>query len=641
MRLLYIYIDEHDPHIEDYGPFKNAQMNFTDRYTFEFDRLTNTLSCSKNETSVSDNFFSSKGVVQCISAIIGKNGSGKTSIANAMHTKEILGTFGCIIAYDFDGKVFVRNSLKNNKRTAESSNIKDGEIKLNSDISDIKITREVDNYHFLYTSNFFSVDHTMQTYCDSFFNLSTSYLMYEDYKKEKRFNEEEVKKEINNVRNSDNLNEVGEIDKVSSHRAMDYYRNISFFASYHTLEKKLPLSLHIPKSIRLRFLNNDIEQLKNETDTNKDFNSLLKEIFEIFERLEKAENSNNKVLVKFTKCFLANWIIELGKHKFEFKNKVILEEELRFFKFIDVPVDIHIIIHLEHFLDNLLTHLKIKEEFRNKALRIKLKNFRHLVRLIDDNNYQINHGFIQFNLNEETAKEFSYFYSLYDSCRSNSHFMSFEWWPVISSGEAAQLNIYSRIFSYLQEAKTENFKQRNLIIFMDEIEITIHPDLQRSLISNLIEFLECFFTDKYKIHLIFASHSPILLSDIPFSNTVFLRKKEDGSGCEVVPHEEIPSKTFAANIFNLYKHSFFTEGTIGTFAESKIQDLVKYFKRDENTPIKSDEEAQNLIDLIGEPVVATKLRSMLDEKNQNDIPSQIKILEQKLEKLRNDQNSNK
>jgi len=130
--------------------------------------------------------------------------------------------------------------------------------------------------------------------------------------------------------------------------------------------------------------------------------------------------------------------------------------------------------------------------------------------------------------------------------------------PPISSGEMSYLSMYARLDQGLPESG-------NQIVFLDEVETTLHPQLQTEIVSRTIAFLS-FARPSLKCHVIFASHSPMLLSDIPLENVVFLK---DGRQVEV------KQKTFASNIFDLYKESFFMQGgTLGAFATMKVNVLL-------------------------------------------------------------------
>ena len=91
-----------------------------------------------------------------------------------------------------------------------------------------------------------------------------------------------------------------------------------------------------------------------------------------------------------------------------------------------------------------------------------------------------------------------------------------------------------------------------------------------------LQFFELFFPCA-KVHLVFASHSPILLSDIPKENCEFLDRSANGMSPRGMRGglEQIQN-TFGANIFDLYRLPFFmVNGTMGRFAAEKINKVLK------------------------------------------------------------------
>jgi hypothetical protein len=72
-------------------------------------------------------------------------------------------------------------------------------------------------------------------------------------------------------------------------------------------------------------------------------------------------------------------------------------------------------------------------------------------------------------------------------------------------------------------------------------------------------------------NIIFTTHSPFILSDLPKENVIFLEK-----GKQVYPFED-RKQTFGANIHTLLSHGFFMkDGLMGEFAKEKIQSIINY-----------------------------------------------------------------
>lgn len=166
------------------------------------------------------------------------------------------------------------------------------------------------------------------------------------------------------------------------------------------------------------------------------------------------------------------------------------------------------------------------------------------------------------------------------------------------------LNILS-----VKENTDDMFSYRNINIVLDEIELYFHPEYQKKYISNLVDVFNRLDLNKQcKINIVLSTHSPFILSDIPKQNILFL---EEG----VPVHSDCkPVETFAANISDLLKDSFFLEeGFIGEFAAEKIRKLIEKIYKDEEISLENYDKYKEEIKLIGEPLIKNKLLMMLDE----------------------------
>lgn len=178
----------------------------------------------------------------------------------------------------------------------------------------------------------------------------------------------------------------------------------------------------------------------------------------------------------------------------------------------------------------------------------------------------------------------------------------------LSAGEMSVLALFGRLFDHLIESFAD--ESAHLVLFLDESETTLHPQLQRNLVSYLIEFFEVFFP-QIRAHIMFATHSPIVLSDIPKGNCVFF-------GCEGDELRDMQN-TFGANIFDLYRLPFvLTNGTTGTFAQNKIDALIeKIFLRVskeglDNGGLVINEQDKAVAKLVGDERVKRYLQGWID-----------------------------
>lgn len=193
----------------------------------------------------------------------------------------------------------------------------------------------------------------------------------------------------------------------------------------------------------------------------------------------------------------------------------------------------------------------------------------------------------------------------------------------LSSGEQQYYNaINTIVYHVLNLDSIPNHFNRVNVIF-DEIELYFHPEFQRRFISDLIKSLRNLDLANIKeFNIVFSTHSPFILSDIPSSNILRLKKGEP---------QKNPNQTFAANIYDILKDDFFLEdGVVGEFASEKIAEVLE-------GRISNEESCLKIIEIIGDPllksVVAEKFSSRIKE--ENVLEEQIKKLQNQLNNIRN------
>ncbi|MDA1806307.1 AAA family ATPase [Bacillus cereus group sp. BY32LC] len=192
-------------------------------------------------------------------------------------------------------------------------------------------------------------------------------------------------------------------------------------------------------------------------------------------------------------------------------------------------------------------------------------------------------------------------------------FLNFDWYDM-SSGEKAIFNLISRFYNALElVGDTED-----LLILIDEGETYFHPEWQRRYIYMLLEALPRIFSMK-NIQIIFTSNTPLVISDLPRENIVFLERKE--GICYVRKSDEF-RKTFGANIHTLFSDSFFMKNEIiGKFAKEKIEHIIdllnkddEIFKRDVTKNKINLKKIKREILVIGERLIRNKLVDMYNRK---------------------------
>lgn len=175
--------------------------------------------------------------------------------------------------------------------------------------------------------------------------------------------------------------------------------------------------------------------------------------------------------------------------------------------------------------------------------------------------------------------------------------------PLLSSGERQYLFTISAYMYHLRNIisvpdNADRVKYKHVCLFLDEIELCFHPEYQRTFVANLLQTLnDNKVCDDVSVNVILTTHSPFVLSDIPRSNILFLKKGKKDNDNELNP--------FGANVNDLLAKSFFLEnGFVGEFAKEKIQSLVKYLKgrrREENG--WNRETSFSFISMVGDPLI--------------------------------------
>ena len=145
----------------------------------------------------------------------------------------------------------------------------------------------------------------------------------------------------------------------------------------------------------------------------------------------------------------------------------------------------------------------------------------------------------------------------------------------LSDGQGVYCNTFATIFSILNN---KNFTDK--IIILDEPDSNLHPEWSRNFINDLKNLIDNYLL-KGKVQIIITTHSPYIVSDV-FKNSVFnlidkvdINKdnKERRNGQRVLIKNAKVS--FGANIFDLMSDSFFMEATIGEFAKNTILEISK------------------------------------------------------------------
>lgn len=195
-----------------------------------------------------------------------------------------------------------------------------------------------------------------------------------------------------------------------------------------------------------------------------------------------------------------------------------------------------------------------------------------------------------------------------------------------SSGEKQKTFFIAAILYHLQNLckvghKLMKYAAVNLIF--EEIELYFHPEWQRTLIFDLMKAIRTAYIPKItSINMIFVTHSPYILSDIPKSNVLFLKEGR--------PNYDMQENTFGANINSLLKNGFFLPSLpMGEFAYRKINTLFEKLHTGNFDNVDLDQIYAQIM-TVGEPAIRMQLMTLF-------APYNIlrRTSEDTIEKLRN------
>jgi energy-coupling factor transporter ATP-binding protein EcfA2 len=617
MRLAALFIENHDYEFGGYTLNFGGHFYYEVKYGDGNTRITRT----KNENFI-DNFFDQNGILTNVSAIVGSNGSGKTTTIN--EALNVLNeNYQKGIAF-WEEKESTHINIYNTSLPT---------VKLQGDWeTDFKQTNKTVGtiYYSPYLDHkigVIGIDISADRYLredlinlDSTFEASTKVevsnrLKRADYKRFINFQKSEFSgkiKEKYGLFNDDMYRVVFTRHKIN----VDVNDGMNFENTPHDFQ---------------RYLNDLFFQIQSEYDSyNRSVSSdqesyeLHKKLFknillmDLFCLLIKLMEKHNVFLkeghfsdIKELNSFLETSPDATSKFKYWLNNYF-------YSKWNEKPLPNKEIIDILDFLYNYIDNLVYSQKgnylnWSSKSLFFKEEKLNELLDLNENLLIALNKYYLQKEGDDRyeflSVSELQYFVSVEFADRR------------LSSGETALLNLYSRIYDYFSR-HIINYqvvrKEEYYILFLDEADLGYHPIWKKSFVNSIIEFSVDFFSKLgVKVQIVFTSHDAISLSDIPSTNVIYLHTS---SPKRILDQKSDlrPKTTFAANINDLLAQSFFLEELlIGDFANSKIEFVINWinFNRSKQGDFDRNEfnAVKKIINIIEEPVLRNKLADMLSD----------------------------
>ena len=589
--LCYVYIN-------DYKCLKDVEIIIDSRYDYKFDRKSRTVDITDNK-GYPAGFWSEN--IYSLTGIVGNNGAGKSTVMEFLLDSIVEGSSyeskGNIFIYEEDGVLFY---------TGDNISVRHNGKKIDEAIDFYKMTVFYYSGHF--TPSFMDSPVTSE--------LAGSYIASDNVR---------IVKDLEGYYNEPSISMTLPLNRYFySHIARNHYRICSMLADrkLSSLIKEFvwPKSVHIvinksgSDAMTQSILSHN--RLADQKGRAKADGVIPKDLVSVKINCPKERFLTQMIyhnLLNLTYDLWGGWqngFDTINKCQSSVKDGPVMKQFEMFIETVDHDKQGHL-SSLYELLSNIIRLTEYETDIFGERLCIDCS--KNVDKLLEFGEKVLKNDFYL------TSK----FCDLYYSSTSNGT-------PTrLSSGEQLLLNLYSRLYEAMT-LNPEKFANKSYasLILLDESELGFHPEWQRSFISLLVEFLDALKTTNNSIsdfQILISTHSPILLSDIPKCCTNYLQRSQDGRTVKV--EMGLETETFAANVFNLYRMSFFMEeGLVGKFATKKIHDLLERIDR------KEVHDVLGTIQLIGDE----RIRGVLMNKYEQVLSSEelIKYYERRLEQLK-------
>lgn len=225
---------------------------------------------------------------------------------------------------------------------------------------------------------------------------------------------------------------------------------------------------------------------------------------------------------------------------------------------------------------------------------------------------------IYIKLNESNKERFREFLSHYNKTCQPYYYLNFSWG--LSTGENNLLSLYARLYSVLEIDNngrpsrrvinhfTRKVKCSNVLLLIDEADLSFHPKWQIQYMDTLLKMVADLFRT-CQVQVILTTHSPILLSDVPKGNVIYLKQGVNDSANN---HQE----TFGQNIHTLFTDAFFLDKATGCFSDRIIKEVgdgLDEIAKGAQYKKSTLEYYKSIISIIGEPIIRKAFEFKLQE----------------------------
>ena len=591
MQLVYQWIDKYRS-INDNNLLNNLELNFHHKYRFKYDGKDKLEFEILEKTNYIDTYYKEN---QYYSMIVGKNGSGKSSIFEMLYNginisldmksrkEKIRDKFIAIFLHE-DKFLFYGFEINGQNEIYVSRIESINKINL-----DIEYREYIDNLRILsINSDFGSLENIETNY-----EMSRERIKISDNIKKKDITtfllDRQQAFENNSFMNANMYEAI--LNYSKNDFIQSFLLNYKYFKSIENNDIELPQYVYFKFDIPPKnYYEYKFKKVINESSEKiKDFLIELSET--LLDYYDSIKLSSELSIFQKIESFYIFYLID--KYLFYTSDKTV---------FIDTLLKVDIISKIKNInfenLYNLYFDYDIdimfnpfKEFSILQDIVITLKNTYH--KIIDDsiiiNELENQECMMNLSLSVDSFKQIFTLGQIY---------LSYDFYPMLSSGHQQLFKTFNYILEGIQKfEKNGDSYQKDVLILLDEPDIRLHYEWQRNYIKWLSIFLEQF--EDFNFHIIINTHSNLMLSDIPKENVIVLDRKDNKTSIK-----NITTQTLAQNLFENLNNDFFLDKFIGAYIEDKIKDILK---KDDITINEKE-----LISNLGEKILRVSLEMKYD-----------------------------
>jgi|GEM_PF-2219783 len=580
--------------IKKYKSLKDCEINFGGKYRFAYDEQNNILSGKIDPDYIQQLF---PGNIINVSAIIGKNGTGKSSVIEFLLENLPSGNANTnpdsiIVHYDvgFEQYIIFRGP-------SYADTTIEFDVQINYEpVSALRNSHDYGTFVY-YTNGMY--DRIGDYNTGGLLNVSLKSLLFNQDSAQYFITDQNFKPE----------------EIYTNFRLKEYWRILRILQS----GIKLDIGFRLPEFLVLyinRNKQNYLLQKYANTNTEDKSISFYRQLFDI-EKYYSQKNTNlNDHVATFLNNLEKNMVFDRIAH---------LQARSTFPALSDVLLS-------SPAPDTLLKYL-----FQNDEL-LSVNNFLDATRkLLTDYSTKQSDFLASIsidNINPEFFKD--YIEKMKKLTLWDSDFVSigFSFEPdrlqEISSGQMAFLTLFARIYALSEgEQRFGNLTVNGFAtVIVDEGELYLHPEWQKKIVQLLTNCLPQIF-NRSVVQIILTSHSPFIVSDLPKSKLTFMIDygERKNSNSDLLQH----GQTFAANIHSLLADSFFMQdGFMGEFAKAVIDKVITDLSSTKEISRQRRDDMKKIIVGIGEPIIRRKLLELYTNKFNLGLEERVSIIEKKL-----------